>query len=327
MIKIAVDMMGSDLGPSELSKGLLNYLKDNKDVAFVCFGEKKQLSQLEGNSHIDIVDCPDVVPMEVGVLQLLKMKDSSMVRAIKYTQENNLDGVVTAGSTGGFITGSTLIFKNVAGVNRAGFCAPFMTAKKDKQVLILDIGASNSNTAEELVGFARLGSIYAEALLKESNPSVYLLSNGSEEGKGTEEIKEAYKLMKGSQQVNFLGNIEARDALDGRCDVVVTSGYPGNIFLKATEGCASMMNTMIKSAFKRNLFSKIGYLLSKKGFNEMKEHMDYRKIGGAILLGVNKAAVKAHGNSNAYAFYYAIDLAYRLAKNEIVDKITKEFRN
>lgn len=325
MIKLCVDMMGSDLGPSELADACIKLVNDYKDVSLFCFGKKEELTKLNGVERIEVVDCKDVVPMECGALKLMRLKESSMVKAITYMKDNSLDGVVSAGSTGGFITGCTLFLKNVPGVERAGFCAPFVTAKKNKQAVILDIGASNTNTGSELYGFAKLGKIYAETVLNEKNPTVYTLSNGAEEGKGTEEVKEAYKLLKADETINFKGNCEAREALDGEHDIIVTAGYPGNIFLKSTEGCASMMNNMIKKAFKRSLLSKIGYLFSKKGFDDMKETMDYRKTGGAILLGINGVAVKSHGNANAYAFYHTLEIGYRMAKNNIVKRVEEVF--
>ena len=326
MIKLALDMMGSDLGPEELSKSVIDYVKVKKDVTLLCYGQKNKLSNLEGIERVEVIDCEQVVPMEIGSLQLLRMKESSLMKACKAVKDGEADGIVCAGSSGGLITAATLLLKNIEGVERAGFCTPFITAKKDKQVVILDIGASNENSPSELVGFAKLGSLYAKDLLKIKNPAVYLLSNGSEEGKGTEEIKEAYKLLEKEESINFKGNCEGRDALDGEKDVIVTSGFPGNIFLKATEGTAALMNVMLKKAFKKNIFSKMGYLLARKGFKEMRASLDYRKIGGAIFIGVNGVVVKAHGSSNSEAFYHAIDLGYRLAENEFVEDIRKAFK-
>jgi glycerol-3-phosphate acyltransferase PlsX len=198
---------------------------------------------------------------------------------------------------------------------------------KGRATVILDIGASNVNTAEDLYGFAKMGSLYASEILDLKNPSVYVLSNGTEEGKGTEEVVKAYELLKERNFPGFEGNVEARDALDGKHDVIVTSGFTGNVFLKAVEGTASMMNGMIKDAFKTSFGTKIGYLFAKKGFKEMKTRMDYRKYGGAILLGVNGVAVKAHGNSNAYAFYHAIDVAEKMAEKNIVNRIREAFHD
>ena len=325
MITLALDMMGSDYGAVEFIKGIKRYLEYNKEVEFICFGKKDELKELEGMERVRVVDCPDIVPMETDVLKFLRHKNSSMYQAILAVQRGEAQGLVTAGSTGGFLAGSTLLLKNVTGVKRAGFCSPFPTAVKGKSTCILDIGASNSNSGEELVGFAKLGQIYAREILDNPKPTVYLLSNGTEEGKGLDETKEAYEILKTVDDVNFCGNAEARDCLDGKHDVVVTTGYPGNIFLKASEGIALLMNGLIKKAFKRNIFSKIGYLLAKKGFKEMRETMDYRKTGGAILLGINGVAVKTHGNSDDTFFFYSMDLAYKMVKKDIVNTIKKEF--
>ena len=169
-----------------------------------------------------------------------------------------------------------------------------------------------------------MGKIYAEKVLSMKEPKIYTLSNGLEEGKGSDEIVEAYRLMKERSFPGFSGNVEARNALDGNHDVIVTSGFAGNIFLKSTEGMASMMNHMIKDSFKMNLLTKIGYLFSSKGFKKMKKTMDYKRYGGAILLGVDGIVVKAHGNSDYYAFYHAIQVADNMVKADIVNDIKKE---
>jgi glycerol-3-phosphate acyltransferase PlsX len=148
-----------------------------------------------------------------------------------------------------------------------------------------------------------------------------VLSNGSEEAKGSPEGQEAYALLKERTDINFQGNLEARDVLNGDADVVATDGFSGNTLLKGTEGVAKMMSEMMKSAFKRNVFSKLGYLLSRKGFKDMKETMDYKSVGGAMLLGVNGVVVKAHGNSDGVAIFHAIEVAYSLVKNKLVDQI------
>ncbi len=324
-MKIAIDMEGSDYGAKNFILGLKEYLKEDNKTQFVLFGKKEDLEELKDNPQIEIVDCQQIVPMEIDALKFLRLKESSMYKAIQSVKNGECQGLVTAGSTAGFLTGSTLMLKNVEGVKRAGFCSPFPTAIKGNTTCILDIGASNINTTEDLVGFAKLGKIYSNLILGNKNPSVSLLSNGVEEGKGLEESKQAYKILKEDKSINFIGNVEAREALDGTHDVIVTSGYPGNIFLKATEGCALMMNSMIKKAFKRNIISKIGYLFAKKGFKEMKETMDYRKTGGAILLGINGVAVKTHGNSDAKFIYYSIKLAKKMIDVNIVDAIKKEF--
>ena len=285
MVRLAIDMMGSDLGPTGLIPGVKALLKDYDDVELHLFGDENILKESFTEENVIIHGTEEIVPMEVGALKVLRMKNSSMMKAVQCTVDEDLDGVVSAGSTGGFLTLTTLIVKNVEGVLRAGLCAPFLTVKKGKYVAILDIGASNENTAEELACFAKLGKIYSSTMWNIENPSVYLLNNGAEEGKGPDYVKGAYKLLKEDSSINFQGNVEARYVMDGKRDVVVSAGFPGNIYLKASEGMASNMNMLIKNAFSENIFSKIGYLLARRG----------------------------------------LIMAYKMCKNHMVDAIKKEF--
>ena len=325
MYKIVVDAMGGDLGPSVIIEAIKIFLSENSDVEITIAGKKEELSDLEGLCRI--LDARDVVPMEAGALEVMRLKNSSMMMAIKTMKEENLDAVVSCGSTGGFLSAATINLKMIPGVKRAALVAPFPTKIKGTFVVILDIGANNENSPEELVQFALMGKLYSEAVYGTKEPSVYLLNNGAEEGKGAPEIKEAYKLLKESNFAGFKGNIEARYALSGDADVVVADGFTGNIFLKSSEGMAKMMSGMIKSAFKRNLWSKIGYLHVRKGMKEMTETMDYKSTGGAMLLGVNGNVVKAHGSSDAKSFYHALRVAKKLAENDVVNKIKKGIEN
>lgn len=329
MTKIAVDMMGSDLGPKVLSSSIKKYLLDHDDVSFLLFGEKEILSDcfsdFSEKDRLEIIPTQTIIPMEVKPLDFLRAKKSSMYQAISSVKEGRADGVLTAGSSGGFVTGSTILLRNIPGVLRAGLCSPFPTKKSGVPTVILDIGASNQNAAEEIYQFGIMGRLYSQHVLGVKEPSVFLLSNGTEEGKGTDEVVEAYRLMKERKLPGFKGNVEARNVIDGTHDVVVTPGYAGNIFLKATEGTAKIMNDLIKESFKMNLLTKIGYLFSSKGFKNMKETMNYKKYGGAILLGINGVCVKAHGNSDSYAFYQAIGVCKKMIDARIVEEIRDHF--
>ena len=325
MIKIAIDSMGSDEGPEVLSEGVLDYLKDNKDVSFRIFGDEQILNGIyAGVDRVEVVGTTEVVPMECKPLDFLRHRDSSMYKAIQAVKAKDCDAVVTAGSTGGFVAGCTILLRNIPGVPRAGLCAPFPTYKKGKAALIIDIGANNVNTGNDLYCFAKMAYIYSQYILKNDNPSTYVISNGTEEGKGTEEIVEAYNLLKENNFPGFKGNAEARNVLDGEHDIIVCPGFVGNVLLKSTEGVASLMNQMIKDAFKKNPLTMLGYLFANGGFKDMKKTMDYRKYGGAMLLGINGCAVKAHGNSNAYAFYNALDVSYNMAKVDLVGLIRRD---
>lgn len=324
-MKLVIDAMGGDNGSSIVVDAIKRFLNENKDIEIIVFGNKEELSELD--NLCKVVHSETVVPMEAGAIQVMHMRDSSMMMALKYMKENNCDAVISCGSTGGFLSAATVTLKMIEGVKRAALTAPFPTQIKGKKVTLLDIGASNENTAEHLVQFALMGKLYSEAVYKTENPSVYLLSNGAEEMKGSPVSKEAYKLLGDANFPGFKGNIEARYALSGKADVIVSDGFSGNIFLKGAEGVAKMMSGMIKKAFKRNIFSMIGYLLCKKGINEMSETMDYKSTGGAMLLGVNGVVVKAHGSSDAFSFYSALKVAKSLVENDVCNKIKEGIKN
>lgn len=323
MKNIIVDTLGGDNGSAPIIEAIKSFAAENKDFQVTAVGNKDELKELEG--ICEIVHAPDVVPMEAGPLEVMRMKNSSMYVANSLMKERKADAILSCGSTGGFLSCATLMLKTSENVKRAAFVAPFPTKIKGKKVVILDIGASNENSPEELAQFAVMGGLYSKYIFNVENPKIYLLSNGTEEGKGSPAGKQAYKLLKGNP--NFQGNIEARNALSGEADVVVCDGFTGNIFLKSSEGMAKMMAGMMKAAFKKNLWTKIGYLHVKSGINEMTETMDYKSTGGAMLLGINGIVVKAHGNSDAYAFRCALNVAKNLVNADIVNKISEGLKN
>jgi phosphate acyltransferase len=319
MKTLVVDMMGSDHGSKATAEGVLLFLKRHPDVKMIAVGKIEELKLLEGKC--ELIDARDVVPMEAGAMEVMRMRNSSMMVAINTLLERQADALVGAGSTGAFLSAATLKIKLIEGVERAALVSPFPTAIKGKKVTILDIGANNENTPSQLVQFAKMGRIYTQQVMKIAEPKVYLLSNGAEDKKGSPEVKEANHLLRDMSFPGFSGNVEARDALNGAADVIVTGGFAGNVFLKGTEGIAVMMNAMIKHAFKRTIFAKLGYLLAKKGFQEMKATMDYKTTGGAMLLGVNSVVVKGHGSSDGFSFSYALEVAYKMAEGNVIGLI------
>lgn len=321
MIKLVIDMMGSDKGSSSTIEGVKSFLKTHDDVTLICVGRQNELSSLSQLNNVQIVNADDVLPMAAHPLDALRAKNSSMMVAIQEVLDNDADGIVSSGGTGAFLTASSVKLKKIEGVLRPALISPFPTKIKGKKVCMLDIGASNENSPEELVQFAHMGRLYAINVMGIKDPKTFILSNGTEEEKGSPSGKEAFKLLKAENFPSFCGNIEGREVLSGEADVVVSDGFSGNICLKTTEGIASMFSFFIKNAFKKNIFSKIGYLLSKKGFKEISQTMDYKSTGGAILLGVNKIVVKAHGNSDGFAFMSAINVAYAQAKIDVISLI------
>ena len=322
MAKLVIDAMSGDNGSKIVVEAVKNFKKDHPEVEFVVCGKVDELEEIKDIA--EIIDAPEVVPMDAGPLQVLRMKNSSMMRAIKETKEKGYDAVVSCGSTGGFLSASTITMKMIPGIKRAALCTCFPTKDKKKKLTVLDVGANNENSGEELYQFAVMGRLYSQVVFNNPDPATYLLSNGSEEEKGAPEVKEAHKLLKERNFPNFCGNVEGRDVFDGHVDVVVCDGFSGNVLLKTGEGVAKFMGGMIKGVFKKNLWTKLGYLHVRKGMKEMSETMDYKSIGGALLLGINGVAVKGHGNSDAYSFYHAIRVAYQLASQNIVEKIKKE---
>ena len=323
MIKIAVDAMGSDNGSKIVVEAIKNFLNDYKDVELSVYGKKEELNELEG--LVKIVDCRDVMGMEDGALQIMRKKETSMIKAIEAAKAEDLDGVVSAGSTGAFLTASTIYLKLIDGIQRAALVSPFPTAGENS-VILLDIGANNENTPEHLVQFAQMGKVFCKVYNSVKEPRVYLLSNGAEEKKGSPVVKEAHQLLKNSNFEGFKGNIEARYVLSGDADVVVCNGFDGNVFLKGTEGTAKFMGNLVTNAFKKNIFTKIGYLFARSGIKEMKAKMDYKTYGGAMLLGVNKVVVKGHGSSDARSFYHAIRVTRDLIEKDMIAKIKEELK-
>ena len=323
MIKLAVDAMGMDKGSKVAVDGILDFLEAYKDVELTVFGNKEELTLLEGKCNV--VDCKEVMGMEDGALAILRKKETSMIKAVDFAKGEDIDGVVSGGSTGAFLTAATVYLKLIEGVERAALVSPFPT-KDGGNVIILDIGANSENTPEHLVGFAKMGRTFAKAYNNIESPRVYLLSNGAEEKKGSDLVKETHQLLKNSEFEGFKGNIEGRDVLYGSADVVVCGGFDGNVLLKTAEGTAKMMSDMMKEGFKKNLLTKIGYVFARGGMKLIKERMNYKKYGGAMLVGVNKVVVKAHGSSDAYSFYNALRVCYELASKDMVNKLKEEMK-
>ena len=323
-MKFVIDMMGGDNGLKATIGATKEFIKRHKDVEFFLIGDLNALSEFNNQANVHLVESKTVLKMDVDPLTALREKDSSLMVGIDTYLKNGCDALISAGSTGALLSAAIFKIKRIEGITRPCLITSFPTIKKDKKFVVCDLGANNANTKEELVQFAIMGSIYYSILYHSNNPEVYLLSNGTEEEKGSPLGKEAYPLLKECESINFKGNIEARDPLFGDIDVLVADGYSGNIYLKAVEGTAKAMSCMLKTAFKRNVFSMIGYLFSKKGIEEMKQKMDYKNVGGALLMGVNGVVIKAHGSSDVQSFLSALENGYKLVSVDIVNKFKEE---
>ena len=332
-MKIILDAMGGDNAPKAPVLGAIEAVKlYGADIVLVGRGEEI-LEVLKENGMdtlpegIEIAHADDVVDMHDDPATVLhKRKNSSMVIGLKMLADGKGDAFVSAGSTGALLTGATLIVKRVRGIRRASM-APAMPTKTGKKVIVCDCGANAECTPEFLLQFGIVASAYAKYTLGVENPRVGLLNIGAEDCKGTQLQKDAYVLLKEAGEkglLNFTGNVEARDVPLGAVDVVVSDGFNGNILIKTIEGTAMFMGSMLKRMFKKNLGSKIGYLLCKSGVGDLMKLLDYREIGGTQFLGIKKPVIKAHGSSDALAFRNAVQQAMTAAESNFTVQLEKD---
>ena len=331
-MKIILDAMGGDNAPQAPVLGAIEAVKRyNADIILVGRGQEI-LEVLKKNGldtlpeGVEIAHADDVVDMHDDPATVIhKRKNSSMIIGLKMLADGKGDVFVSAGSTGALLTGATLLVKRVRGIRRAAM-APAMPTKAGTKVIICDCGANAECTPEFLLQFGLVASAYSKFTLGVENPRVGLLNIGSEDSKGTQLQKDAYALLKDASDrglLNFTGNVEARDVPLGAVDVVVCDGFSGNILIKSIEGTAMFMGSMLKRMFKKNLGSKLGYLLCKSGVQDMMKLLDYREIGGTQFLGIKKPVIKAHGSSDALAFRNAVKQAMTAAEGDFTAQLEK----
>ena len=331
-MKIILDAMGGDNAPQAPVLGAIEAVK-KYGAQIILVGRGQEILEVLKKNGLDtlpegveIAHADDVVDMhdDPGTV-IHKRKNSSMIIGLKMLAEGKGDAFVSAGSTGALLTGATLLVKRVRGIRRAAM-APAMPTKAGTKVIICDCGANAECTPEFLLQFGLVASAYSRFTLGVKNPKVGLLNIGSEDSKGTQLQKDAYALLKDASAkglVNFVGNVEARDVPLGAVDVVVCDGFSGNILIKSIEGTAMFMGSMLKRMFKKNLGSKLGYLLCRSGVQDMMKCLDYREIGGTQFLGIQKPVIKAHGSSDAMAFRNAVRQAMTAAEGSFTAQLEK----
>ncbi len=332
-MKIILDAMGGDNAPEAAVLGAFNAAEEHQVILVGRGGDILEVMGRHGITDlpegVEIFNADDVVDMHDDPASVIhKRKNSSMVLGLKLLAEGKGDAFVSAGSTGALLTGATLIVKRVKGIRRAAM-APAMPNKKGGKTIICDCGANAECTPEFLLQFGLVASAYAKKQLGIPEPKVGLLNIGTEDSKGTQLQKDAYTLLQDAASkklINFVGNVEARGVPLGEVDVVVCDGFSGNVLLKSIEGTAMFMGSRMKRMFKKNLLSKLGYLLCSSGVKEMMKMMDYREIGGTQFLGIKKPVIKAHGASDSLAFYNAINQAALAAENDINQELERELQ-
>ena len=330
-MKIVVDAMGGDLAPGVNVQGAIDALRAFADVQIVLVGRKDEIRACMGEyadvaDRLEIVDAPDVITThEHPVMALRKKPQSSLVVGMNIVRAKEAEAFVSAGSTGAIMAGAMFKIGRIDGIERPAL-APVLPAPK-KPLMLIDAGANVDCHPEWLVQFGLMGSVYMEKVMGVKAPQVGLLNIGEEAEKGDDLTKKAYALMSKDQPYRFSGNVEAREILSGQVDVLACDGFVGNVVLKYTEGMASEMFGMIKTGLMASLRGKIGAVLCKPVFRSIKHAMDSTEVGGAPLLGVEGAVVKAHGNSNARAMFCAIRQARKMVEGQVVEIIRREVTN
>ena len=326
MIKILVDAMGGDNAPAAIVQGAVQALSNDKELYLILTGRQAEieaeLSKLKyDKTRLEIVDCPDVIDMNDIPTEAVKRKQSSLMAAYwMLKKEEDICGLVTAGSTGATIVGGQLILGRIRGIKRPALC-PAIPNSRGGVTLLCDCGANAECKPIMLCQFAILASAYAKVAFGIKEPKVGLLNNGTEEHKGDPLRQETYKYLSKMQGVNFIGNIEGRDIMLGDCDVAVSDGFSGNIALKSMEGCGKLVLGVMKKEFSATLRSKIGYLFMKKAIKNMRGQLDFEKVGGALLLGLKKVVVKSHGSSKPQTIAAAVANAANIYRGGLVPAV------
>lgn len=324
-MRVIIDAFGGDFAPACTIEGAALAQKE-LGVGIVLTGNEDIIRSyiIEHNvkfTDLEIIHTEDVISMHDEPTSLLKAhKDSSMAVAFKKLSEGEADAFVSAGSTGAIVVGGTLIVKRIKGVKRPALAS--MIPSPDKPYMLMDMGANAECRPEMLQQFGIMANAYLKRVEGRSNPKIALLNIGTEDTKGGELQQEAYKLLS-KADINFVGNIESREMPKGVADAVITDGFTGNIALKLIEGTASTLFKMIKSALYKNIINNLAALIIKKDLYALKGKMDSSEVGGALLLGVKKPVIKAHGNSDAKAIKNAIRQAKYFHEGNVIESISQ----
>lgn len=337
-MKILLDAMGGDNAPDANIKGAVKAINQVKAEVVLIGKEEiirskikefygKELEEI--SDRLKIKNATETIEMEDKPTVAIKhKKDSSMVVGFKMLKEGEGDVFISAGNSGALLTGATLLVGRIKGIDRPAL-AGILPAYKS-QLLLIDAGSNTNCKPINLLQFAQMSSIYLHNTFGIDRPAIGLLNIGTEETKGNELTRESYQLLKEKSEelnINFVGNVEGRDAFSGKVDAIVTDGFTGNVFLKTTEGLGRLVKTTLSESFNKNIFTKIGAIPSLPAINSLKKAMDYKSYGGALFLGVKKPVVKAHGSSDEILFEFTIKQAEKFVENKAVEKMIEEFEN
>ncbi|MFE8695219.1 phosphate acyltransferase PlsX [Cytobacillus sp. FJAT-53684] len=320
-MKIAIDAMGGDHAPKEIVLGAMKALEEYKDIHITLVGDEVKIKEyLATNDRIEILHTDEVIlPTDEPVRAVRRKKTASMVLAAQLVADGKADACISAGNTGALMAAGLFVVGRIEGIERPAL-SPTLPTIGGEGFLLLDVGANVDAKPEHLLQYAIMGSIYAEKVRNVSNPRIGLLNIGTEEKKGNELAKSSFELLQ-QADINFIGNVEARDLLEGVADVVVTDGFTGNMVLKTIEGTALSVFKMLKTALTGSLKSKLAAAVLKPDLVQLKSKMDYSEYGGAGLFGLKAPVIKAHGSSDANAVFSAVRQTRMMVENNVAHTI------
>lgn len=326
-MKIAIDAMGGDHAPKEIVTGAMKAVEAFSDIHITLVGDEAKINEyLTNQERISILHTTEVIlGTDEPVRAVRRKKTASMVLAAQQVADGNADACISAGNTGALMAAGLFVVGRIEGIDRPAL-TPTLPTIGGEGFLLLDVGANVDAKPEHLLQYAIMGSIYSEKVRGIANPRVGLLNIGTEEKKGTDLTKQAFELLKNAN-VNFVGNVEARDLLDGTADVVVTDGFTGNMVLKTVEGTALSMFKMLKTTLMSSLKSKLAAAVLKPEFKVLKNTLDYSEYGGAGLFGLKAPVIKAHGSSNGQAIFSAIRQTREMVEKNVVGLIKKSIED
>ena len=335
-MKILLDAMGGDNAPDANIKGAVQAINKVKAEVVLIGKEEVIRSKIkefygkeleEISDRLKIKNASETIEMEdQPTVAIRHKKDSSMVVGFKMLKEGEGDVFISAGNSGALLTGATLIVGRIKGIDRPAL-AGILPAYKS-QLLLIDAGSNTNCKPINLLQFAQMSSIYLKNTYGIEKPAIGLLNIGTEETKGNDLVKESYALLKENSEkldINFVGNVEGRDAFSGKIDAIVTDGFTGNVFLKTTEGLGKFVKRTLTESLTHNLLSKILAIPALPSIKKFSKTMDYKSYGGALFLGVKKPVVKAHGSSDELLFQYTIIQAEKFVENKAVKKMIEQF--
>lgn len=331
-MRIAIDAMGGDDAPQVVVEGVLLAAEAFPDTTMVMYGDENQIKQYLTNDlpNIEIVHTDEKIESDDDpVRSIRRKKQASMVLAAHSVKNGKNDAIFSAGNTGALLAAGTLIIGRIRGVDRPALMATMMTTnpKRDKMI-VLDLGANADTKPENIDQYATLGSYYAKYVNNVENPTVALLNNGTEDNKGNQVTKAAFDLLSKNESIHFDGNREAREMFDGPADVLVMDGFTGNAVLKTMEGTAITIMQLLKNSIKESgMTSKIGALLLKDNLKELKDSMDFSKLGGAILFGVKSPVMKTHGATNSEAVYHTLRQTREILQSNVINDVVQYYES